>query len=107
VTNKDAVAPFSTGRDNLIDTGYFGTNPAPNTITLLGGSSYILNRFLYILCRDADVTSTTPFQVGSTLNLAKTLFATQTSWYGKAANSGLFTAAGVTQAWVDKGLASG
>jgi ABC-type phosphate transport system substrate-binding protein len=107
VTNKDAIAPFSTGRDNLIDTGYFGTNPAPNTITLLGGSSYILNRFLYILCRDADVTSTTPFQVGSTLNLAKTLFATQTSWYGKAANSGLFTAAGVTQAWVDKGLASG
>jgi hypothetical protein len=106
VSKLDAISPFSTGRDNLIDTGYFGTAPAPNTITLLGGTSYKLNRFLYILCRDADVTSTTPFQVGGTLNLAKSLFATQTSWYGKAANSGLFTAAGVTQAWVDKGLSS-
>lgn len=106
VTKADAISPFSTGRDTLIDTGYFGTTPAPNTIALRGGSNYILNRFLYLLCRDADVNATTPFLVGGTLNLAKTLFATPTSWFAKAPNSGLFTAAGVTQSWADKLLAS-
>jgi periplasmic binding family protein len=106
VSNKDAIAPFSTGRFNLINTGYFGTNPAPNTISLLGGGSYILNRKLYILVRDADVTSTTPFQLGGTKNMVNSLFNGTQSWYGKAANSGLFTSAGVTQAWADLGLAS-
>lgn len=106
VSNRDAISPFSTGRFNLINTGYFGTAPAPNTIALRGGSNYILNRFLYLLCRDADVSATTPFLVGGTLNLAKTLFATPTSWFAKAPNSGLFTAAGVTQSWADKLLAS-
>jgi hypothetical protein len=105
VSNKDAIAPFSTGRNNLINTGYFGTTPAPNTITLLGGSSYILNRHLYILVRDTDVTSATPFQAGGTLNKVNTLFGTATSWYGKPSNAALFTSAGVTQDWADLGLA--
>ncbi|HJQ42872.1 MAG TPA: substrate-binding domain-containing protein [Jatrophihabitantaceae bacterium] len=102
----NTIAPFSTGRDNLIDTGYFGSTPSPNTIRLLNGAgTYHLNRNLYILVRDADVTSATPFQVGGTQNLVNTLFGTSTSWYAKASNSALFTGAGVTQSWADLGLA--
>lgn len=109
----DAIEPFSTGRYNLIQSGYFGTASPANSVKLLTGTapdaaaSYHLVRNLYILVRDADVTSTTPMQVGGSLNFVKTLFGTATSYYAKAANSGLFTAAGVTQSWADLGLASG
>lgn len=103
----DTIAPFSTGRANLIDSGYFGTTPAPNTVLLeTGTGAYHLNRFLYILVRDADVAASTPFQVGGTQNLVQTLFGSATSWYAKPSNSALFTAAGVTQSWNDLGLAS-
>lgn len=105
VTAADGISPFSTGRNNLINSGYFGTSPAPNTISLLGGSSYILNRQLYILCRENDVNSATPFQVGGSLNFVKELFGTATSWFGRPQNSALFTSAGVTQSWQDLGLA--
>ncbi|SDJ45512.1 PBP superfamily domain-containing protein [Frankineae bacterium MT45] len=112
VTSADGISPFSTGRDKLIDTGYFGTTPAPNTINLLNGASpdgevatsYLLNRFLYIIARQTDAVSTTPFQSGSSLNLVNTLFGSASSWYGKPANAALFTSAGVTRAWVDKGI---
>lgn len=109
----DAIEPFSVGRYNLIQTGYLGTSAPANAVKLLTGTApdasaaYVLNRSLYILVRDADVNSTTPMQVGGTLNFVKTLFGTSTSFYAKAANSGLFTAAGVTQSWADLGLASG
>jgi hypothetical protein len=106
VSKLDGIAPFSTGRNNLINSGYFGTTPAPNTVSLLGGTSYILNRSLYILCRDADVASTTPFQLGGTLNLAKTLFALPTSFFNKGANAAQYTSAGVVQSFVDAGVTS-
>jgi ABC-type phosphate transport system substrate-binding protein len=106
VSKLDGIAPFSTGRNNLINSGYFGASPAPNTVALLGGTSYILNRSLYILCRDADVASTTPFQLGGALNLAKTLFALPTSYFNKAAQAPLYTAAGVVQSFVDAGVTS-
>ena len=113
VNKLDAIAPFSTGRDKLIDTGYFGTTPGPNTVFLLNGASpdglaptsYLLARNLYIICRDNDVTSATPFQVGGALNMVNTLFGTSTSWFAKSANSALLSGAGVTQSWADLGLA--
>ena len=113
-TNKDALAPFSTGRDKLIDTGYFGTTPAPNQVFLLNGAapdgnaatSYNLARSLYLLARQSDVTSTTPFLAGGSLNLVNTLFGTSTSQFGKALSSGLYTAAGVTRSWADLNFAS-
>lgn len=113
-TNKDALAPFSTGRDKLIDTGYFGTTPAPNQVYLLNGAapdgnaatSYLLARSLYLLARQSDVTSTTPFLAGGSLNLVNTLFGTSTSQYGKALSGPLFTAAGVTRSWADLNFAS-
>jgi ABC-type phosphate transport system substrate-binding protein len=115
VNKQDALAPFSTGRYNLIQTGYFdhtldvktpGTSPIlSNTIALeTGGSAYHLNRFLYIIVRQNDVTSATPFLPGGLQNWVTTFFGSATSWYGKASNAALFTSSGVTQAWVDKGL---
>jgi ABC-type phosphate transport system substrate-binding protein len=109
VSAADAISPFSTGRDKLIDTGYFGTTPAPNTIDLLTGATpaattaYVLNRTLYLLARQSDAISATPFQAGGSQNLVNALFGKNTSWYGKGANAPLFTAAGVTQSWADLG----
>jgi ABC-type phosphate transport system substrate-binding protein len=98
----DTIEPFSTGRFNLINTGYFGTTPAPNTISLLPDTTaYHFARELYFLTREVDVTSATPFQNGGTTNLVKTLFGTATSWYARAGNSALIDAAGVTQHWLD------
>ncbi len=110
VSAADALSPFSTGRNNLINTGYFGTTPAPNTISLLTGTApdgspaYILNRKLYFITRQTDVASTTGWQAGSSVNKVKALFATSTSWFARGSNAALFTSAGVTQAWVDKGI---
>jgi ABC-type phosphate transport system substrate-binding protein len=113
-TKKDALAPFSTGRDKLIDTGYFGTTPAPNTVYLLNGAapdgaaatSYLLARSLYLLARQTDVTSTTPFAAGGSSNLVNTLFGTATSQFAKIQSNGLFTAAGVVRSWADLNFAS-
>jgi ABC-type phosphate transport system substrate-binding protein len=113
-TKKDALAPFSTGRDKLIDTGYFGSTPAPNTVFLLNGAapdggsatSYNLARTLYLLARQSDVTSSTPFLAGGSLNLVNTLFGTSTSQFAKITANGLFTAAGVTKSWADLNFAS-
>jgi ABC-type phosphate transport system substrate-binding protein len=113
IAAADAISPFSVGRDNLIDSSYFGTTPAPNTINLLTGTApdttaaYKLDRKLYLLARQNDVTSTTPFQLGGSANLVNSLFGKSTSWYAKAANGALFTSAGVVQAWADKGIISG
>jgi ABC-type phosphate transport system substrate-binding protein len=113
-TKKDALAPFSTGRDKLIDTSYFGLTPAANTVYLLNGAapdgaaatSYNLARTLYLLARQTDVTSTTPFLAGGSLNLVNALFGTATSQFGKVQSSSLFTAAGVTRSWADLNFAS-
>ncbi len=115
VNKQDAITPFSTGRYALIQTGYFdhtldikapGTSPVlSNSIALkIAGTSYHLNRFFYIAVRQNDVASATPFLPGGSLNWVNTFFGTATSWYGKASNAALYTSAGVTQAWVDKGV---
>lgn len=112
VTNQDTIAPFSTGRDKLIDTNYFAPVATAASVNLLTGTApdaapaYFLPRHLYIIVREADVSSTTPFQAGGTQNLVNSLFGTPTSWYAKGSNVGLFTAAGVTQDWQDLNNAS-
>ncbi|SOD72295.1 periplasmic binding family protein [Jatrophihabitans sp. GAS493] len=123
VSAADAISPFSVGRFNLINSAYFGTTPAPNTIQLETGTApdasaaYFLQRHLYLLARQSDVTSTTPFQTGGSANLVNTLFGKASSWFGKAANAPLFNAAGgnpaatnpnlvgVSQAWQDLSFA--
>jgi hypothetical protein len=39
-----------------------------------GSTAFLINRPLYIYFRDSDVTSTTAWQPGSTLNAVRTLF---------------------------------
>jgi ABC-type phosphate transport system substrate-binding protein len=115
VNAPNAIAPFSSGRFNLLQSGYLSTY-TPNTIklqgtpvvgtTLTSGAADVFYqaRKLFIIVRDADVNSTIPFQNGSTLNWVKTLFGTGTSWAGKPGSAGLFTSAGVIQAWSDQGV---
>ena len=107
----------------MIQTGYFDhsldliTGPAAsfteaNTITLTTTGNaidptvtpvYNYARGLYVIVREADVQSATPFLPGGSLNWVNTLFGTSSSWYAKAANAALFTSAGVVQAWKDCG----
>ena len=81
----DTIAPFSEGRLNLFNNGYFKDpsvtygNP-PVTLNagvqmLNGTGAYVNNRGLYFVFRESDMSSTTPFQSGGTLNFAKSLFA--------------------------------
>lgn len=115
VADPNAIAPFSTGRFNLLEEGYLSTYTAGTiklqgspvvgtTATSAAGDVFYQARKLFIVVRDADVNSTIPMQVGGTLNWVKTLFGTSSSWYGKSANGGLYTQAGVIQAWSDQGL---
>ncbi len=80
----DAIAPFSSGRLALYNSGYFkdptkvfGTAPvavAPGITLLTATGSYLNSRGLYIVFRHSDTTSTTPFQPGGTKNWVQTLF---------------------------------
>jgi hypothetical protein len=116
---QDIVGPFSLGRYNLIQTGYFdhvqdihGGAPASfiNSVALqvpgagsVSATAYAKARTLYIAVRDSAVTSTTPFLPGGAKNWVQTFFQGTLSQYGKAASASLFTAAGVTQAYSDLG----
>ncbi len=113
--NPNAIGPFSSGRFNLLQSGYLSTytlnsiklqgSPVVGTTATSGAADVFYQaRKLFIIVRDADVNSTIPFQNGSTLNWVKTLFGTAASWAGKVPSAGLFTSAGVTQAWADQGL---
>ena len=113
--NANAIGPFSSGRYNLLQGGYLstytinsiklqGTPVVGTTVTSTAVDTFYQARKLFIVVRDADVNSTIPMQVGGTLNWVKTLFGTAGSQAGKPASSGLFTSAGVVQAWSDQGL---
>jgi ABC-type phosphate transport system substrate-binding protein len=119
---QDTLAPFSTGRYNLIQKGYFdhvmdlhGTTSAvyKDTIALqqagvgsVAAGAYHKARTLFIIVRENDLTSATPFLPGGSQNFVMTFFGLSSSWYAKAANAAAFTAAGVTQSWADLGNAS-
>lgn len=85
----DAIAPFSSGRKALYDSGYF-KDPSKkygetavslsSGLKLLegapsdGNAVYDNVRGLYIVFRDADYTSTTPMQPGGSRNWVQELF---------------------------------
>jgi ABC-type phosphate transport system substrate-binding protein len=119
-TPKDAIEPFSSGKLALINSGYFqnpgysGTGFANGAYTtgylhlLAGtppdaGTNYNDTRPIFVVIKQADLGSLTPFQPGGSQNWAQALFSTSGAWFAKSFNSGLFTAAGVTQAWKDCG----
>ena len=113
-TNPNAInviSPFSIGRINLNNGGYFGAT-AVNKINALSAvapdasASYIDVRGLYFIVRDTDVNSTSIWQPGGAKNWAKTLFSGTTSFIARASNAADITSAGLTPAYSDLGAAS-
>lgn len=79
----NAISPFSEGRFNLYASSYFKDPnvvfPGGAAITsgvklLTGVGSYVNNRGLYVVFRDADKNSPTKWQPGSSLNFVQALF---------------------------------
>lgn len=106
-SDPNAIAPFSLGRANLFNAAYFGAANQNQIKLLIGAGSYNVTRGLYVLVRESDVNSATPWQVGSTRNWVKTLFSGSTSWIARSANAPLIASAGVTPAYSDLGVISG
>jgi ABC-type phosphate transport system substrate-binding protein len=119
--NPDAIAPFSGGRLNLYQSGYFndpskayGTPQSAlhPTVTLAtsgtpsdGNPIYDDVRGLFVVFRNSDYSSTTPFQPGGTKNWVNSLFASPsgTPFFKSGSGQALLTAAGVTPAYHDYG----
>jgi ABC-type phosphate transport system substrate-binding protein len=121
----DALIPFTAGRFNLYNSGYFH-NPATvypggaavvPGIKLLtatapdGGTAYSSAITDYVIFRQSDLSSTTPVQPGSSLNWIQYLFSkttgqTWTPFFQQAAGQALLTAAGVTASYQDLGNVS-
>lgn len=112
----DVVEPFSAGKISLINSGYF-TNGGPafaksQLATLTGtpsdsGTAYNSKRGLYFTVRQADLASTTPFEPGSALNIAQTLFDDgngNSPYISRASEAGAITAAGFTPAYKNCGV---
>ncbi len=125
-TPADALIPFTTGRFNLYNSGYFhnpatpypgGTVVSPG-IKLLSatapdsGASYSSPITDYVIFRQSDVTgTTTPIQPGSSLNWIQYLFSktsgqTWTPFFQQSAGQALLAAAGVTASYQDLGNVS-
>jgi ABC-type phosphate transport system substrate-binding protein len=118
----DAIVPFSAGRLALYNNSYFkdptvafpGASGflAPGILLKAGtgtGASQIYNdvRGLYVVFRDSDVSSATPWQSGSNLNWVHTLFVntspTIKCYVAQSFNSALISSAGATPNYVDEG----
>ncbi|GAA4710931.1 substrate-binding domain-containing protein [Nocardioides conyzicola] len=86
-TRKNAIVPFPKGRYELLGAGFFhdptpvynSESPAPALSNagiqlLTSGSNFIADIPYYVVFRESDVDSDTPWQPGSTLNWVQTLF---------------------------------
>ncbi|MGD0883104.1 MAG: hypothetical protein ABSB09_16185 [Acidimicrobiales bacterium] len=105
----NAIAPFSQARLNLWNDGYFH-NPAtafPGGSTLTAGISLLsgYNSPLtdYVLFRQSDAASTTPFEPGGTENWVQTLFSGTRPFVDTSGGQALIQAAGVTPVYDDLG----
>ncbi len=121
--NPDAIEPMSGGRLALYASGYFfnpnvaiGGSPAGgdqgtlspavkllNSGTPSSGSLYTDTRGLYVIFRDAEVTSTAHFN-GSAKNWANTLFTSSSAFFKSSAGQALLSSAGVTPDYGDCGV---
>jgi ABC-type phosphate transport system substrate-binding protein len=114
----DAIEPFSAGRINLINTGYFansGESSLDFQVKLNTGTPgdsnpiYDATRGLYFAVRQVDIAGvTTPMEPGGTKNFIKTLFddggTGSTTFIGRSSSAGLIAAAGLTQAYKNCGV---
>jgi hypothetical protein len=113
-------APFGTNDTSPGNNGHGSPFPQTGTSTPLsagvnlltgtapdGGSAYNSAITDYIMFRQSDASSTTPFEPGSSLNWVQTLFSNPSSpgspWFAKAAGQALIAAAGVTPHYQDLG----
>ncbi len=114
----DAIVPFSAARLNLYNSGYFHSpstvfpgSPTPLAagISLLngtapgGGASYNSPITDYVIFRQSDATSLTPFQPGGTQNWVQALFSSPTAFFSLPTGKALVAASGVTAHYVDLG----
>lgn len=119
-TPADALVPFSAARLNLWTSGYFhnpatvfpgSTSPLTPGVKLLSGTPgdgtvYDSPITDYVIFRQSDATSTTPFEPGGSRNWVNTLFSNPggtTPFFGKSAGQALIAASGVTPDYVDLG----
>ena len=121
---KDAIVPFSAARLALWNDGYFhnpntvfpGSNTALSPgVSLLAGPlvtgdagnsvwSSAVND--YVIFRQSDAASSTPFEPGGSLNFVQTLFSDPsgpTPYFDTAAGQALIAASGVTPYYADLG----
>jgi ABC-type phosphate transport system substrate-binding protein len=119
---NDAIVPFSLGRLNLWNSGYF-RNPAtpfpggavltPGVKTLAGtttdtNAAYTNINGLYVVFRQSDASSSTPFQPGSTKNWIQALFSDPAGspFFKRASGQALVAAAGAIPGYNDLGNVS-
>jgi hypothetical protein len=111
--NPNAIAPFSSGRLNVWNNngGYF-KNPNvafPGGPIILSGikgtAGWSSTNGIYVVFRESDYQSTTPWQPGSTKNWVKTLFLdpSGTPFYKSPAGAALLASGGITPGYVDRG----
>jgi hypothetical protein len=113
-------APFGSNDTTTGNNGHGSAFPQSGTSTPLspgvklltgapgdGGSVYNSPVTDYVIFRQSDASSTTPFEPGSSLNWVQTLFSDPASpgtpWFAKAAGKALVAAAGVTPFYNDLG----
>ena len=125
---KNAIVPFPIGRYNLLKSGYFKNPATPYSVAnppaalsadgiklhTTGKTSDNKPAFsatlpYYVIFRESDLNSSTPWQPGSTLNWVQELFANPggaTPFIKSQAAVTLLKANGLTPSYVDKGEAT-
>jgi ABC-type phosphate transport system substrate-binding protein len=119
-SSADAIVPFSSGRLNLWNTGYFhnpavawpgGTALSPGVKFLSGtapdGTAYTSPITDYVIFRQSDLTGTaTPLEPGGTKNWVQSLFSDQGGtppYFDRSTGQSLLANAGVTPSYNDLG----
>ncbi|SDJ09650.1 Protein of unknown function [Frankineae bacterium MT45] len=107
---KDVIYPFSSAQLSMIARGYFGPDVQAGISGLAGSApdgavSYHAAHPIYVVLRDSDVASTSPWR-GSTKNWAQLLFIGPQSSFGSVRVIAPLTAAGLVRSYADLGDAS-
>jgi hypothetical protein len=123
-SSADAIEPFSTGKLAMINAGYFangvgyagtGSNSSltagaytPNYLAITSGTAdgngtanFSTVRGMYVVARQTDVTSTTPFEPGAAANAVATIITSPVSAFRSANGKSQIQQAGFTPLFKD------
>lgn len=119
----DAIEPFSAGKITLLNSGYFdsgvtGSSSAAYAAKYLsftnqagtagdGKGVYVSTRGIYLVVRQSDFVSTTPFQAGSPLTFVQALITSGASAIRSAGGQAQLQAAGFVTTGTTSGHANG